>query len=45
MHQRPKESELTAEQIYKAMSENPMLRFNVSKLFGQKTEASEDSPE
>ena len=29
---------LTAEQIYKAMSENPMLRFNVSKLFDTPTE-------
>ena len=37
------EQELTAEQIYKMMSENPMLRFNVGKLFEESSSSSADT--
>ena len=37
------EQEMTAEQIYKAMSENPMLRFDVGKLFETESKPAEEA--
>ena len=43
----PPEGGRTAEQIYKAMADNPMLRFDVSKLFeqqaGEPTQSEEEN--